>query len=101
MASLTPLSKGLIGLVVIGGMASAVWHLYLKERMSADQTAPSAVTAPMTPRVAPPRGRAPIPAPDRTGRSARPARAAARRHRPAPNRPPWQQRQQRQHPHRP
>ncbi len=53
MASLTPLSKGLIGLVVIGGMASAVWHLYLKERMSADQTAPSAVTAPMTPSAEP------------------------------------------------
>lgn len=43
MASLTPLSKGLIGLVVIGGMASAVWHLYLKERMAADQPA---LTAP-------------------------------------------------------
>lgn len=53
MASLTPLSKGLIGLVVIGGMASAVWHLYLKQRLSADQTAPSAVTAPMAPHAEP------------------------------------------------
>jgi TPR repeat protein len=33
MASLTPLSKGLIGLAVVGAMASAVWHLVLKERM--------------------------------------------------------------------
>lgn len=33
MASLTPLSKGLIGLAVVGAMASAVWHLGLKERM--------------------------------------------------------------------
>lgn len=48
MASLTPLSKGLIGLVVLGGMASAVWHLYLKERIgtAADQT-PSAVSVPV------------------------------------------------------
>lgn len=33
MASLTPLSKGLIGLAVVGAMASAVWHLGLKERV--------------------------------------------------------------------
>lgn len=33
MASLTPLSKGLIGLAVVGAMASTVWHLVLKERM--------------------------------------------------------------------
>jgi len=33
MASLTPLSKGLIGLAVVGAMASAVWHLVLKERL--------------------------------------------------------------------
>ena len=32
MASLTPLSKGLIGLAVVGAMASAVWHLGLKEK---------------------------------------------------------------------
>ena len=47
MASLTPLSKGLIGLAVVGAMASAVWHLALKERLAGD--APSAgatVTAP-------------------------------------------------------
>jgi cell division septation protein DedD len=34
MASLTPLSKGLIGLAVVGGMASAVWHLALKDHLS-------------------------------------------------------------------
>ena len=31
MASLTPLSKGLIALAVVGAMASAVWHLGLKQ----------------------------------------------------------------------
>ncbi|MBK9443147.1 MAG: hypothetical protein IPN53_18425 [Comamonadaceae bacterium] len=45
MASLTPLSKGLIGLVVVGGMASAVWHLYLKERLM-NPAAPPAVSTP-------------------------------------------------------
>lgn len=39
MASLTPLSKGLIGLAVVGAMASAVWHLGLKERFSGTQVA--------------------------------------------------------------
>jgi TPR repeat protein len=34
MASLTPLSKGLIGLAVIGAMASAVWHLGLKDQFA-------------------------------------------------------------------
>ena len=36
MASLTPLSKGLIGLAVVGAMASAVWHLGLKDRLQGD-----------------------------------------------------------------
>ena len=35
MATLTPLAKGLIGLAVIGGMASAVWNLGLKDYMAA------------------------------------------------------------------
>lgn len=38
MASLTPLSKGLIGLAVVGAMASAVWHLVLKDRMGGGAT---------------------------------------------------------------
>lgn len=62
MASLTPLSKGLIGLAVVGAMASAVWHLVLKERMgdgaSAKWQATPAATAP-SPNAAPP---APTPA---------------------------------------
>ncbi len=41
MASLTPLSKGLIALAVIGGMASAVWHLGLKERLSGGSPSPA------------------------------------------------------------
>lgn len=45
MASLTPLSKGLIALAVIGGMASAVWHLGLKDRLGGD-AASSAVSQP-------------------------------------------------------
>jgi TPR repeat protein len=49
MASLTPLSKGLIGLAVVGAMASAVWHLVLKERMGGEasaewQAAPTSAT---------------------------------------------------------
>ncbi len=55
MASLTPLSKGLIGLAVIGGMASAVWHLGLKDQWSqwsgmlgAQAPAAPAVTTPQT-----------------------------------------------------
>jgi len=34
MARLTPLSKGLIGLAVIGAVASTVWHLGLKDWLS-------------------------------------------------------------------
>ncbi len=54
MASLTPLSKGLIGLAVIGGMASAVWHLGLKDRLQDDagwqQSTPASPSAtPTTP----------------------------------------------------
>lgn len=41
MASLTPLSKGLIGLAIVGAMASTVWHLGLKEWL-ADKQAPAA-----------------------------------------------------------
>lgn len=52
MASLTPLSKGLIGLVVLGGMASAVWHLGLKERFGGNATQqPATATAPAAPSV--------------------------------------------------
>lgn len=54
MASLTPLSKGLIGLAVIGAMASAVWHLGLKDRLQGDagwksSTSASPATTPATP----------------------------------------------------
>jgi hypothetical protein len=37
MANLTPLSKGLIGLAVVGVMASAVWHLLLKPQPTDQQ----------------------------------------------------------------
>jgi hypothetical protein len=52
MASLTPLSKGLIALAVLGGMASAVWHLGLKEKLgdlTAGQVQPATPTAVVTP----------------------------------------------------
>ncbi len=62
MASLTPLSKGLIALVVVGSMASAVWHLGLKDWMAA-RTSNPANPAPMVaaPAVAPPAAPAPPP----------------------------------------
>ncbi|MDB5930534.1 MAG: hypothetical protein JWR60_2241 [Polaromonas sp.] len=41
MASLTPLSKGLIALAVVGAMASAAWHLGLKERFGGAPAAQS------------------------------------------------------------
>ena len=57
MASLTPLSKGLIGLAVVGAMASAVWHLVLKERMgggaTSDWQSMSEPTSPATNAVSP------------------------------------------------
>ena len=51
MASLTPLSKGLIGLAVVGAMASAVWNFALKERVQTapDSATPAAGTAPAEP----------------------------------------------------
>ncbi len=52
MASLTPLSKGLIALAVVGAVASAVWNLGLKEKVGAGGTALPA-----------PAGNAPTPAP--------------------------------------
>lgn len=44
MASLTPLSKGLIGLAVIGAMASAVWNFALKDGFG-PAAPPSAATS--------------------------------------------------------
>ena len=61
MASLTPLSKGLIGLAVVGAMASAVWHLVLKERMGGGAT--SDWQASSTPAVPSPNAAQPTPAP--------------------------------------
>ncbi|ACB34733.1 conserved hypothetical protein [Leptothrix cholodnii SP-6] len=64
MASLTPLSKGLIALAVVGGMASAVWHLVLKNRLGAPaaSTAPAPVSTADTP-AAPAQTPQPAPAP--------------------------------------
>lgn len=47
MASLTPLSKGIIGLAIVGAMASAVWHLALKERFAAPAN-PAPMSVPST-----------------------------------------------------
>lgn len=49
MASLTPLSKGLIGMAVIGAMASAVWNLALKERFASPDPSSAATTKATTP----------------------------------------------------
>lgn len=57
MASLTPLSKGLIGLAVVGAMASAVWHLGLKDRLGPmidAATKPTPSSTPSTPSTAAP-----------------------------------------------
>jgi TPR repeat protein len=52
MASLTPLSKGLIALAVVGAVASAVWHLGLKGWLRAESASPSqsGTTTPVIPR---------------------------------------------------
>lgn len=69
MASLTPLSKGLIGLAVVGAMASAVWHLGLKDRLSAgpaESPPPAATQAPAAqtpPAMMPAPSTSPAPAP--------------------------------------
>lgn len=41
MASLTPLSKGLIAVAIVGAMASAVWHLGLKEWLATRNAPPA------------------------------------------------------------
>jgi hypothetical protein len=46
MARLTPLSKGLIGLAVIGAMASAVWNLALKDRLATPPPSAAIATNP-------------------------------------------------------
>lgn len=61
MASLTPLSKGLIALAVVGAMASAVWHLGLKDRLGG--ATPPAQSQPADASVAAPPA-TPAPAPD-------------------------------------
>lgn len=53
MASLTPLSKGLIGLAVIGAMASAVWNFALKDRFAPVAPATTATTSRPSPPEAP------------------------------------------------
>lgn len=65
MASLTPLSKGLIGLTIVAAVASAVWNLGLKERFGGTPAAvPSATVSaptPAAPAAAEPRGLNPTP----------------------------------------
>lgn len=55
MAQLTPLSKGLLGLIIVGGMVSVAWNLVLKERVA--QLFPGGFTGgpiQATPEAAPP-----------------------------------------------
>ncbi len=75
MASLTPLSKVLIGLTVLGGMASAVWHLGLKNYLSISSQTPPAASASSTVR--------PPPAPVAPAVPARPTIAVPSPHIPA------------------
>ena len=53
MVTLTPLSKGLIGLAVIGAVASAIWHLALKDTVSEWTGTPPATTESAAPPAAP------------------------------------------------
>lgn len=53
MASLTALSKGLISLAVVGAMASAVWHLALKERFTSPVAPVAGAPAQPTPVILP------------------------------------------------
>lgn len=52
MASLTPLSKGLIGLAVVGAVVSAVWNLGLKDRVQGSDSSSPALSQDSTPIVA-------------------------------------------------
>lgn len=90
MASLTPLSKGLIALAVIGGMASAVWHLGLKDRLSGDAVSLK-VSEPATPALPPvttsivvPSPAAPPAEPPRATSTPEPQAAAPQPAQPAP-----------------
>jgi TPR repeat protein len=58
MASLTPLSKGLIAVAIVGAMASAVWHLGLKDWLAARNAPPATASTPALPEP-----QAPAPAP--------------------------------------
>ncbi len=49
MAKLTPLAKGLITLVVIGGTAAAAWHLGLRELVQSRSATPATSTSTPTP----------------------------------------------------
>lgn len=62
MASLTPLSKGLIAVAIVGAMASAVWHLGLKEWLAA-RNAPVATESATESTQVMPAPQAPAPAP--------------------------------------
>ena len=68
MVTLTPLSKGLIGLAVLGAVASAIWHLALKDTVSeltgtSPATTQSAAPAPAAPSAPPAAVIVPTPVP--------------------------------------
>jgi hypothetical protein len=84
MATLTPLSKGLIGLAVIGAVVSAVWNLGLKEFMAKDGgsvsgSIPSSSTVPvrsLPPQAAPMPETLPPPAAETSAAPSAPSSAA-------------------------
>jgi NitT/TauT family transport system substrate-binding protein len=45
MAKMTPLAKGLVTLIILGGTAAAAWHLGLKEMIQSASSGKSATTA--------------------------------------------------------
>lgn len=60
MASLTPLSKGLIAVAIVGAMASAVWHLGLKDWLAARNAPPATESVQAAPK---PQASVAVPAP--------------------------------------
>jgi NitT/TauT family transport system substrate-binding protein len=74
MATLTPLAKGLITLVILGGTAAAAWHLGLREIVQGDGSAdadapatPSGQASTTTPRTTPATTPSSTPATERGG----------------------------------
>ena len=71
MAKMTPLAKGLVTLIILGGTAAAAWHLGLKEIVQGKGANPGSPTAtPNTPAAGSPTAATPTAAPVSTAKPA-------------------------------